>query len=735
MKKCESLVTVGRMLQIVVMVGVMVMTGLVGRAEAQCGYQPDWCKGMVLRTDPDFPGATLVRTTSHNGQVQLSNAEACFFAENVARMGNMTAGAMPVVNGVTMPRTCGNIGWSQPACATVFQEAGIEEVDGGFYIYVPTGYWTFQEFEITGGEICDDTSLKLLTVNRAANSGTVGLSPAPHEEPTETGGLYTHQTPVTITVTPATGYVFTGWEGCPNPSPAVPNHTGVNTCQVNMLRDREITASLVPNRLTINHLGLGTGTVTAAPDLNEDEFYPYNASVTITATPEDGSVFSGWVGCPNPGPRSLTGPNTCAVNMTGGREITVAFNNAGGCGFDDAFTSSSPYCGNMTFDQVVNRAENINGQTGAGQCWFIGHSPNITWNLGANNPAIRINGFQPYGVAGAAPTDADVQNRIRSGTEMVDGGFYIYFPTSVQAAITNINASPPICRPVVKFDVTLPDEIIYGDEWVDPIVLADPPDYDGTIGHIYMGKYSNSGPEVTMSYFGINEPPVYPGDYTLTITFTSPTQRGGAVVPFTINERQLTWNNDGEVNDNGTVIIPPTLNGVIEGDVVTVVVGTVTGTEVSGFDIAGDSSWKYIAPVEQPVFSTGTTNSVLSPDRSVPQINPGADNNTSVNVLSGEFTAAPNPAVKSAGVVNFFWQGKRIKSASLTIFDASGNVVNKRVSIKDKAADTQARRAVGSWNLKDAKKRQVAEGTYLVKGTVTTSDGKRERVSLMVGVR
>ena len=44
------------------------------------------------------------------------------------------------------------------------------------------------------------------------------------------------------------------------------------------------------------------------------------------------------------------------------------------------------------------------------------------------------------------------------------------------------------------------------------------------------------------------------------------------------------------------------------------------------------------------------------------------------------------------------------------------------------------RREVGSWDLKDAKGGQVAEGAYLLRGVVITVDGKRERVSVMVGV-
>jgi len=130
--------------------------------------------------------------------------------------------------------------------------------------------------------------------------------------------------------------------------------------------------------------------------------------------------------------------------------------------------------------------------------------------------------------------------------------------------------------------------------------------------------------------------------------------------------------------------------------------------------------------------------SVLSPDRIIPIFKPNEETSTnaSVNVLTAEFTAGPNPVNRQSGEINFFWRSKRIQDAMLTIFDASGNVVSK-IKIKDTkdANDNNARRIVGSWDLKDAKGRLVSEGTYLVRGVVTTSDGKRERISVMVGVR
>jgi hypothetical protein len=138
---------------------------------------------------------------------------------------------------------------------------------------------------------------------------------------------------------------------------------------------------------------------------------------------------------------------------------------------------------------------------------------------------------------------------------------------------------------------------------------------------------------------------------------------------------------------------------------------------------------------------TGSSVSVQSPDRIIPDVDDVAII-TPVNRLTAQFTAGPNPVSRtSSGAVSFFWQGGWIDNAVLTIFDASGNVVN-RVNISDDngaggspTAPAESRRIVGTWDLTDRNGRPVSEGTYLVRGTITTSSGNRERVSLVLGVR
>lgn len=131
------------------------------------------------------------------------------------------------------------------------------------------------------------------------------------------------------------------------------------------------------------------------------------------------------------------------------------------------------------------------------------------------------------------------------------------------------------------------------------------------------------------------------------------------------------------------------------------------------------------------------TTSVLLTDRTVPRVLPQDNGAAAVfnNMQTNQFTAGPNPAARLSGAVNFFRLGSQIQSAALTVFDASGNVINRNIIIKDAAAVTQTRRQVGSWDLTDTKGRQIADGTYLVRGVITDINGKKERISFIVGVR
>jgi hypothetical protein len=120
--------------------------------------------------------------------------------------------------------------------------------------------------------------------------------------------------------------------------------------------------------------------------------------------------------------------------------------------------------------------------------------------------------------------------------------------------------------------------------------------------------------------------------------------------------------------------------------------------------------------------------SVLSPDRVVPKAVFGNDGSVSIippTKLRSEIKVGPNPVLIGDDAVNIFIDNNRIARVDLRIYDVLGNVVSK-VMIADKNI---------KWNLTNEKGYRVSAGTYLIKGVIVGIDGKRGRVSTLLGVK
>ncbi|HPG60374.1 MAG TPA: choice-of-anchor Q domain-containing protein [Casimicrobium sp.] len=123
--------------------------------------------------------------------------------------------------------------------------------------------------------------------------------------------------PITLTATPLPGSYFVGWSGggC----------TGTGSCVVTPLAATTVTAlfNLIP-RLTVTRIGAGTGSVRS--DLagidcgaNCSANFTVGTTVTLTATPQPGSIFVGWSG------GTCTGIGQCSVSMSAAQNITAQF--------------------------------------------------------------------------------------------------------------------------------------------------------------------------------------------------------------------------------------------------------------------------------------------------------------------------------------------------------------------------------------------------------------------------
>jgi len=326
-------------------------------------------------------------------------------------LGWMAAAVLGVVVGggwmVAEAQTCG----FQPSfCPEIDWETGVRFDQGFAASSSPQCHFVTA---ISGHQPNQNNSLVPYFINGVTFSG--GPSDA---LPAQVDGGYYIYTP------PASGTWHTSWTNGARPgcTPAPP----------------------VPARLTINRAGSGTGTTVADPAPTETGgLYAPGTPVAITATANAGSEFAAWTGCAS----TTNNGRTCHVTMSMDREITAVFNLPGGvgCAFVDALDgpASGRFCGTMAFNQIEYRTSNFNGNTTAAQCWFIAQSPSINVNFNELSRAnVRVNGQ----LVSAIGTNDQVRDRIRNGTDMVDNGYYIYFPSNnLWADINTIVRGTPIC--------------------------------------------------------------------------------------------------------------------------------------------------------------------------------------------------------------------------------------------------------------------------------------------------
>jgi uncharacterized repeat protein (TIGR02543 family) len=127
---------------------------------------------------------------------------------------------------------------------------------------------------------------------------------------------------------PGSGSYFSGWTGA---------CTGMDPCTVIMNGPKSVgaTFALNPDTLIVKKSGTGTGTVVSSPLAircpgnctngasgqgyaeASTSFVP-GTMLTLSATPDAGSVFTGWSG-------DCTGTGTCTVTMTATRNVTATF--------------------------------------------------------------------------------------------------------------------------------------------------------------------------------------------------------------------------------------------------------------------------------------------------------------------------------------------------------------------------------------------------------------------------
>ncbi len=118
---------------------------------------------------------------------------------------------------------------------------------------------------------------------------------------------YAAGTVVTLTASPASGWLFLAWSG---------DCTGTGPCQLTMTSNKSVTATF-QQRFSLTVACAGSGTV-SPQQCRSTVPYAAGTVVTLTASPAPGSDFSGWSG-------ACSGPNPCVVTMNSDKSVTARF--------------------------------------------------------------------------------------------------------------------------------------------------------------------------------------------------------------------------------------------------------------------------------------------------------------------------------------------------------------------------------------------------------------------------
>ncbi|HRQ64707.1 MAG TPA: hypothetical protein PKZ76_07590 [Xanthomonadaceae bacterium] len=165
------------------------------------------------------------------------------------------------------------------------------------------------------------SSAHTLTVTLDGEGG-VNSNPAGIDCPGTCAAAFDHGSTVTLTATPDSGWLFDGWIGCtPTDEPGQCNITLNSAASVTALFVQQATDILV------DFSGAGEGSVTSSPAGIDcfsggpacfGEFDGGDGPVTLTASPDSGSVFFGWSG-------DCTGTGPCVLGPSGEFQVTARF--------------------------------------------------------------------------------------------------------------------------------------------------------------------------------------------------------------------------------------------------------------------------------------------------------------------------------------------------------------------------------------------------------------------------
>ncbi|MEN9501320.1 MAG: hypothetical protein RI964_605 [Pseudomonadota bacterium] len=159
----------------------------------------------------------------------------------------------------------------------------------------------------------------ILTVSNGGN-GVVTSSDEGIVCGTTCTNAYAVGSTVTLTATPDSGYGFYRWSGC--------SSVAWNVCTVNVDASKNVTVKFQPVfRLDVSKAGTGKGLIVSNPlgiycGAKCSASYFKDRTVTLQATPANGSRFIGWYGN---GAEACGIATTCQVSMSAARQVVAQF--------------------------------------------------------------------------------------------------------------------------------------------------------------------------------------------------------------------------------------------------------------------------------------------------------------------------------------------------------------------------------------------------------------------------
>ncbi len=156
-----------------------------------------------------------------------------------------------------------------------------------------------------------------LTISKTGSGGTVTSNPTGISCGSSCSATYNEGTTVTLTAAPDSTSTFSGWSGA---------CSGTGTCTVTIDAAKAVTATFtgITYMLTVTGGGTGSGVITSSPaGINCGSAcsatYDIGTMVTLTATPDATSTFSGWSG------GVCSGTGTCTLTMDAAKSATATF--------------------------------------------------------------------------------------------------------------------------------------------------------------------------------------------------------------------------------------------------------------------------------------------------------------------------------------------------------------------------------------------------------------------------